>query len=365
MKNEERIKMDTFEANIRVVGVGGGGTNAINRMVSLDVKGVEFIGINTDAQALRGCEADVLIPIGANLTRGLGAGNDPLIGREAAEEDRERIRSVLSDSDMVFVTAGKGGGTGTGAAPVVAGVAKGLGALTIGVVTRPFSFEGRRRAAQAEEGIALLKENCDTVIIIPNDRLLEESEERLSLLDAFRKADDVLRQGVQGITDLIVVPGLINVDFADVKRILSTGGSALMGIGRSDGDDRARQAAINAVTSPLLETSIEGAQGVLLSISGGKDTSLYEVNQAAETIAEAVDPDARIIFGAVVNESLEEYMQVTVVAAGLSGESRQILKIARSSKDREEKKQEKKETPESVVTFAEDDLDIPTFLRNR
>ena len=307
----------TYLAVIKVVGVGGGGTNAVNRMIESGLKGVEFIAVNTDAQQLMMSEADYRVHIGEKLTKGLGAGSNPEIGQQAAEESRDKIREVLQGADMVFITAGKGGGTGTGAAPVIAEIAKEeIGALTVGVVTRPFAFEGRRRAVQAEEGIRKLKEKVDTLIIIPNDNLLQVADKKTSMIDAFKLADDVLRQGVQGITDLITVPGLINLDFADVKAIMKDAGSALMGIGMASGENRAVEAAQLAITSPLLEESIEGAKGILLNISGGPDLGLFEVNEAAEIISRAADPDANIIFGAVIDDALGDSVKVTVIAAG-------------------------------------------------
>ncbi|MHB8670558.1 MAG: cell division protein FtsZ [Acidimicrobiales bacterium] len=305
-----------YLAVIKVVGIGGGGVNAVNRMIDAGLKGVEFIAVNTDAQALLMSDADVKLDIGRELTRGLGAGSDPEVGRQAAEEHREEIDEVLKGADMVFITAGKGGGTGTGGAPVVAEVARSLGALTIGVVTRPFSFEGRRRAVQAEAGIQRLKEKVDTLIIIPNDRLLTVSNDKTSVLNAFKQADEVLLQGVQGITDLITTPGLINTDFADVKMIMSNAGSALMGIGYASGEGRALNAARNATSSPMLEASIEGARGILLTISGGSDLGLFEVNEAAEVIHGVAHPDANIIFGAVIDDSMGDEVRVTVIAAG-------------------------------------------------
>ncbi len=305
-----------YLAVIKVVGIGGGGVNAVNRMIDAGLKGVEFIAINTDAQALLMSDADVKLDIGRDLTRGLGAGSDPEVGREAAEAHRDEIEEVLKGADMVFITAGKGGGTGTGGAPVVAEIAKSIGALTIGVVTRPFSFEGRRRSVQAETGIQHLKERVDTQIVIPNDRLLTVSNEKTSVLNAFKMADEVLLQGVQGITDLITTPGLINTDFADVKMIMSNAGSALMGIGNASGEGRALQAARNAISSPLLEASIEGARGILLSISGGSDLGLFEVNEAAEVIHGVAHPDANIIFGAVIDDEMGDEVRVTVIAAG-------------------------------------------------
>ncbi|MBC7292582.1 MAG: cell division protein FtsZ, partial [Thermoleophilia bacterium] len=312
----------SYLAVIKVVGVGGGGTNAVNRMVDAGLKGVEFIAVNTDAQALLMCDADVKLHIGGKITRGLGAGANPEVGRAAAEESRDEIREVLKGADMVFVTAGKGGGTGTGGAPVIAEIARELGALTVGVVTKPFSFEGKKRAAQAEAGIEALSKKVDTLIIIPNDRLLQVVERRTSIIEAFKVADDVLRQGVQGITDLITVPGLINLDFADVRTIMRNAGSALMGIGVASGENRGVEAAKAAISSPLLECSIEGATGVLLNISGGPDMGLFEVNEAAEVIANAADAEANVIFGAVIDESLGDQMRVTVIATGFNRDRR-------------------------------------------
>jgi cell division protein FtsZ len=308
-----------YLAVIKVVGIGGGGVNAINRMIEVGLKGVEFIAINTDAQALLMSDADVKLDIGRELTRGLGAGANPEVGTQAADDHAEEIEEVLKGSDMVFVTAGEGGGTGTGGAPVVARVARSLGALTIGVVTRPFAFEGRRRANQAEEGIAALREEVDTLIVIPNDRLLSISDRAVSVLDAFKQADQVLLQGVSGITDLITTPGLINLDFADVKSVMSNAGSALMGIGSARGDDRAVAAAESAVSSPLLEASIDGAHGVLLSIAGGSDLGLFEINEAAALVAQAAHAEANIIFGAVIDDALGDEVRVTVIAAGFDG----------------------------------------------
>src|SRR4051812_7757049 len=305
-----------YLAVIKVVGIGGGGVNAVNRMIEVGLKGVEFIAINTDAQALLMSDADVKLDVGRELTRGLGAGANPDVGRQAAEDHREEIEEVLKGSDMVFVTAGEGGGTGTGGAPVVANVARSLGALTIGVVTRPFTFEGRRRAGQAETGIEGLRSEVDTLIVIPNDRLLSTGDRDVSAMDAFKGADQVLLQGVQGITDLITTRGLINLDFADVKAVMSNAGSALMGIGRARGEDRAEVAAQQAISSPLLEASMDGAQGVLLNISGGSDLGLFEINGAAELVAEAAHPEANIIFGAVIDDSLGDEVRVTVIAAG-------------------------------------------------
>jgi cell division protein FtsZ len=305
-----------YLAVIKVVGIGGGGVNAVNRMIEEGLKGVEFIAINTDAQALLMSDADVKLDVGRELTRGLGAGANPDVGHKAAEDHREEIEEVLKGADMVFVTAGEGGGTGTGGAPVVAQVARSLGALTIGVVTRPFGFEGKRRAAQADAGIDRLRSEVDTLIVIPNDRLLSISDRHVSVLDAFKAADQVLLSGVQGITDLITTPGLINLDFADVKSVMSGAGSALMGIGSSRGDDRSVAAAEMAISSPLLEASIDGAHGVLLSIQGGSDLGLFEINEAAQLVANSAAPDANIIFGAVIDDALGDEVRVTVIAAG-------------------------------------------------
>ncbi|MEB3071033.1 cell division protein FtsZ [[Mycobacterium] vasticus] len=305
-----------YLAVIKVVGIGGGGVNAVNRMIEQGLKGVEFIAINTDAQALLMSDADVKLDVGRDSTRGLGAGADPEVGRRAAEDAKDEIEELLRGADMVFVTAGEGGGTGTGGAPVVATIARKLGALTVGVVTRPFSFEGKRRSNQAENGINSLRESCDTLIVIPNDRLLQMGDAEVSLMDAFRSADEVLLNGVQGITDLITTPGLINVDFADVKGIMSGAGTALMGIGSARGDGRALKAAEVAINSPLLEASMEGAQGVLMSVAGGSDLGLFEINEAASLVQEAAHPEANIIFGTVIDDSLGDEVRVTVIAAG-------------------------------------------------
>ncbi len=308
-----------YLAIIKVVGIGGGGVNAVNRMIEVGLKGVEFIAINTDAQALLMSDADVKLDIGRELTRGLGAGANPDVGGRAAEDHAEEIEEVLKGADMVFVTAGEGGGTGTGGAPVVARIARSLGALTIGVVTRPFSFEGARRKKAADEGIERLREEVDTLIVIPNDRLLQISDRNVSVMDAFRQADQVLLQGVSGITDLITTPGLINVDFADVKAVMSNAGSALMGIGSARGEDRAIAAAEMAVSSPLLEASIDGAHGVLLSVAGGSDLGIFEISQAAGMVADAVHPEANIIFGAIIDDALGDEVRITVIAAGFDG----------------------------------------------
>ena len=313
------MAVQNYLAVIKVVGIGGGGVNAVNRMIEVGLKGVEFIAINTDAQALLMSDADVKLDVGRDSTRGLGAGANPDIGKKAAEDHAEEIEAAIKGADMVFVTAGEGGGTGTGGAPVVARIARSLGALTIGVVTRPFKFEGRSRSNQADAGIQALREEVDTLIVIPNDRLLSISDPNVSLLDSFRQADQVLHQGVSGITDLITTPGLINLDFADVKSVMSDAGSALMGIGSARGEHRAAVAAEAAVSSPLLEASIEGARGVLLSISGGSDLGLFEINEAAGLVSDAVHPDANIIFGAVIDDALGDEVRVTVIAAGFDG----------------------------------------------
>ena len=337
-------------ARIKVIGVGGGGSNGINRMIEAGLKGAEFIAVNTDAQALAMSKATHKLQIGEKLTRGLGAGANPEIGNKAAEESREILAKALKGADMVFVTAGMGGGTGTGAAPIVAEVAKEIGALTVGVVTKPFSFEGRKRQAQAEKGIAALKDKVDTIITIPNDRLLQVVDKKTPFLEAFKVADDVLRQGVQGISDLILVPGLINLDFADVKTVMSNAGSALMGIGTASGEGRAVAAAKQAISSPLLETSIDGAKGVLLSISGGPSLGLHEINEAAEVIAQAADPEANFIFGAVIDESLGEDVRITVIATGFEGRRPSRESIFDGI---------------DIRPFDDDHLDIPTFMRKK
>ena len=318
-----------YLAVIKVVGIGGGGVNAVNRMIEEGLKGVEFIAINTDAQALLMSDADVKLDVGRELTRGLGAGANPEVGSRAAEDHREEIEEVIKGADMVFVTAGEGGGTGTGGAPVVANVARSLGALTIGVVTRPFGFEGKRRAAQAELGIERLRSEVDTLIVIPNDRLLSISDRHVSVLDAFKAADQVLLSGVQGITDLITTPGLINLDFADVKSVMSGAGSALMGIGSARGDDRSVAAAEMAISSPLLEASIDGAHGVLLSIQGGSDLGLFEINEAAQLVSNSAAPEANIIFGAVIDDALGDEVRVTVIAAGFDEAGNSRARLAR------------------------------------
>src|SRR5436189_337548 len=317
-----RDQSGNFLAVIKVVGVGGGGTNAVNRMVDAGLTGVEFIAVNTDAQALMMSDADMKLHLGSAATRGLGAGAAPPVGLAAANESRDELKESLKGADMVFVTAGEGGGTGTGGAPVVAELARELGALTVGVVTKPFAFEGRRRSQQAELGIDNLRDRVDTLIVIENDRLLQVVEKQTSVVDAFRMADDILRQGVQGITDLITVPGLVNLDFADVRTIMREAGSALMGIGTASGDNRAAEAARAAVSSPLLESSIEGATGILLNITGGPDIGLFEVNEAAEVVTGAADQNANVIFGAVIDDSLGGEVQVTVIATGFGGQGR-------------------------------------------
>ncbi len=335
-------------ANLKVVGVGGGGTNAVNRMIQAGVKGVEFICINTDAQSLNLSLAPAKIQIGQSLTRGLGAGANPEIGQKAAEESRGDILEHLKGADMVFITAGMGGGTGTGGTPIVAQAAKEVGALTVGVVTKPFSFEGRRRMAVALEGIEKLRESVDTLIVIPNDRLLQVVDQNASILDAFKVADDVLRHGVQGISDLVCVPGLINLDFADVRTVMMDTGSALMGIGVASGENKAREAAMQAIASPLLEATIEGAKGVLMNVTGGPDLGIFEVNEAAEIIMQAADPGATIIFGAVINEEFDDTIQITVIATGFDGSSpRRALRA--------------KEAPLKIEP--REILDVPTFLR--
>jgi cell division protein FtsZ len=370
-------------AIIKVIGVGGGGNNTVNRMIEHGVQGIEFIAVNTDAQALNLSKAEVKIQIGEKSARGLGAGANPEVGKKAAEESKEQIKAALQGADMVFVTAGMGGGTGTGAAPVIAQIARDLAALTVGVVTRPFTFEGRKRSTQATGGISAMKEAVDTLIVVPNDRLLEIVDKSTPMLEAFKEADNVLRQGIQGISDLIAVPGLINVDFADVKTIMSNKGSALMGIGMASGENRAAEAAKKAISSPLLETPIDGAQGVLLNITGDSNLSLYEVQEAAEIVASASDQELNMIFGSVINENLKDEILVTVIATGFNEEVIQP-KPTRPSYGQPQKQQPmsgtgtvkrepKREEPPVVEQQprnnppqqGEDMLDIPTFLRNR
>ena len=347
-------------AKIKVIGVGGGGGNAVNRMIEAGIKNVEFIAVNTDRQALQLSKASTKIQIGEKLTRGLGAGANPDIGAQAAEESRTEVAEALRGADMVFVTAGMGGGTGTGAAPIVAGTAKEMGILTIGVVTKPFTFEGKKRLAQAERGIESLKGKVDTLVVIPNDKLLQVIDRKTSIIEAFRMADDVLRQGVQGISDLIAVPGLINLDFADVKTIMLDRGMAHMGIGRASGENRAEDAAKQAIQSPLLETSIEGARGVIINITGGSDVGLHEANTAAELVQRSADPEANIIFGSVTDDSMGDEIQITVIATGFENEDEKVQKAT----DIVNKAWERKMNPiSSSESNNSNELDIPTFLR--
>jgi len=375
-------------ARIKVIGVGGGGSNAVNRMMDEGIQGVEFISVNTDAQALMLSKASVRVRLGDKLTRGLGAGGDPEVGRKAAEETADELYNVLKGSDMVFVTAGMGGGTGTGAAPIVSQIAKESGALTIGVVTRPFTFEGMRRQQSAEQGIGKLKEHADTLIVIPNDRLLQLADKRASLQDSFRMADEVLHQGIQGISELITTPGLINLDFADVRTIMGEGGAALMAVGKGEGDERSRKAAEQAISSQLLDITIDGARGVLFNITGGPSLTLFEVNQAAAIIRETSHPDVNLIFGAVIDPNMGDEVRITVIATGFErgGLPRRILERPTTTRRTEEPSQPMhyirpmenvsvsaapqskadeghKSTPSAA--YGSDDLDIPTFLRNR
>jgi cell division protein FtsZ len=374
-------------ARIKVIGVGGGGNNAVNRMIEGGVQGVEFIAVNTDAQALNLSKAEIKMQIGAQLTKGLGAGANPEVGRKAVEESRRQLEDVLKGADMVFVTAGMGGGTGTGAAPAIAEISRELGALTIGVVTRPFGFEGRKRAANAANGIELMSQAVDTLIIVPNDRLLQIVDKRTPMIEAFREADNVLRQGVQGISDLIAVPGLINLDFADVKTIMSNQGTALMGIGVAKGEGRAVEAAKKAISSPLLETSIDGAQGILMNITGGKDLSLYEVQEAADLVASAADKELNMIFGSIINENFKNEIMITVIATGfvdkmartrtISSTSQVAKEAQKRSTGQSQPQRERSREREQFIQEepvhdnggygqeSEDSLDIPTFLRNR
>jgi cell division protein FtsZ len=353
-----RDQTGSYLAVIKVVGVGGGGTNAVNRMIEAGLRGVEFIAVNTDAQALLMSEAEQKIHIGATRTRGLGAGADPAVGEEAALESRDELKEALKGADMVFVTAGEGGGTGTGAAPIIAEIARDdLKALTVGVVTRPFGFEGKR-GDQAQTGILNLREKVDTLIIIPNDRLLQVVQKQTSVVEAFRQADEILRQGVQGITDLITVPGLVNLDFADVRTIMTDAGSALMGIGEAAGENRAAEAARMAVSSPLLEASVEGATGILLNITGGSDLGLFEVNEAAEVVTGAADLNANVIFGAVIDAAADSTVRVTVIATGFD------KSLRRERRDREEREPEREPVSEGFQV-PEDVLEVPSFLRRR
>jgi cell division protein FtsZ len=358
------VESGSYLAVIKVVGVGGGGTNAVSRMVDAGLRGVEFIAANTDAQALQMSEADIKLTIGHELTKGLGAGANPEIGFGAAAESRDDIKEALKGADMVFVTSGEGGGTGTGAAPVIAEIAKSeIGALTVGVVTRPFEFEGSQRARQAEEGIERLREVVDTLIVIPNEKLLAIVERRTSMLDAFREADNVLRQGVQGITDLITIPGLINLDFADVRTIMADAGSALMGIGTGSGESRAADAAREAISSPLLEESVDGATGLLLNITGGRDLGLFEVNEAAEIIANAADPNSNIIFGAVIDEAQGDEVRVTVIATGFDHRGRG-LRGREAGRPRPRDRGPRIDAGQrSSLEIGDDEIDIPPFLR--
>lgn len=356
----------SYLAVIKVVGVGGGGSNAISRMVDAGLRGVEFIACNTDAQALQACDADVKIGIGHNLTKGLGAGANPEIGAGAAAESRDEIKEALKGADMVFVTCGEGGGTGTGAAPVIAEIAKQeIGALTVGAVTKPFEFEGKRRMAAAEEGVQKLRDQVDTLIVVPNEKLLHVVERQTTILEAFREADDILRQGVQGVTDLITVPGLINLDFADVRLVMHEAGSALMGVGVGSGENRAVEAARNALTSPLIEEKIDGAKGVLLNITGGEDLGLFEVNEAARLVMETADPNANIVFGAVVDSMMKEECRVTVVATGFEG----FEMIARAPQiTRREVKRRDTGASEAApalgdLRVSDSDIDVPDFLK--
>jgi cell division protein FtsZ len=358
-----RDQSGNYLALIKVVGVGGGGSNAVNRMVDAGLTGCEFIAINTDAQALLMCDADVKMPIGSDVTRGLGAGADPSVGRAAAEESRDELKEALKGADMVFVTAGEGGGTGTGAAPIVAKLAQEIGALTVGVVTKPFSFEGRRRAEVASRGVDELRDEVDTLIVIENDRLLQVVEKRTSILDAFTMADDVLRQGVQGITDLITIPGLVNLDFADVRTIMNEAGSALMGIGSAAGENRATEAARIAVSSPLLESSIEGATGILLNVTGGPDIGLFEVNEAAQVVTSAADQNANVIFGAVIDDGLRDEVRVTVIATGF-GPTRTRRRRRAEEPAEEGREGEQREPQSDRFELTDDVLEVPSFLRD-
>jgi cell division protein FtsZ len=340
-------------AAIKVVGVGGGGSNAVNRMISAGLRGVEYVAVNTDAQALALSSADKKIHIGAKVTKGLGAGGDPGLGRQAAEESKDELHDTLAGADMVFITAGMGGGTGTGGAPIIAELAHDLGALTIGVVTRPFAFEGKRRATAADDGIKNLKQKVNTLITIPNDRLLQIIDRQATVIEAFRTADDVLRQGVQGVSDLITIPGLINLDFADVRTVMAEAGSALIGIGVAQGDDRASKAAQAAINSPLLETSMQGARGVIINVTGGTDMGLLEVSEAAQVVREAADPEANIIFGAVIDEKARDEIRITVIATGFDA----VRRVEESVTTTDDRLRE----PVKLI----DDLDIPAFLRRR
>jgi cell division protein FtsZ len=359
-----RDQAGNYLALIKVVGVGGGGSNAVNRMVDAGLSGVEFIAVNTDAQALLMCDADVKMPIGSDVTRGLGAGADPAVGKAAAGESRDELKEALKGSDMIFVTAGEGGGTGTGAAPIVAQLAQELGAITVGVVTRPFSFEGRRRAEVASIGVDELRDHVDTLIVIENDRLLQVVEKRTSIVDAFKLADDVLRQGVQGITDLITIPGLVNLDFADVRTIMSEAGSALMGIGVASGEGRATEAARAAVSSPLLESSIEGATGILLNVTGGPNIGLFEVNEAAQVVTSAADQNANVIFGAVIDDNLGDEVRVTVIATGFGAARLRRRRRAEEPAEAAPEAESPREVPAERFEVSDEILEVPSFLRD-
>jgi cell division protein FtsZ len=359
-----RDQSGNYLALIKVVGVGGGGSNAVNRMVDAGLGGCEFIAVNTDAQALLMVDADVKMPIGSDVTRGLGAGADPNVGKAAADESRDELKEALKGADMVFVTAGEGGGTGTGAAPIVARLAQEIGALTVGVVTKPFSFEGRRRGEIASRGVDELREEVDTLIVIENDRLLQVVEKRTSIVDAFTLADDVLRQGVQGITDLITIPGLVNLDFADVRTIMNEAGSALMGIGTAAGENRATEAARSAVSSPLLESSIEGATGILLNVTGGPDIGLFEVNEAAQVVTSAADQNANVIFGAVIDESLRDEVRVTVIATGFGPAKVRRRRRAEEPADESREHEGQREQAAERFEVTDDVLEVPSFLRD-
>ncbi len=362
------MESGSYLAVIKVVGVGGAGTNAVNRMVDAGLRGVEFVAANTDAQALQMCDADIKLNIGHELTKGLGAGANPDVGQGAAAESRDDIKEALKGADMVFVTAGEGGGTGTGAAPVIADIAKNeIGALTVGVVTRPFNFEGAQRGRQAQEGIEKLREFVDTLIVIPNEKLLAIVERRTTILEAFKEADNVLRQGVQGITDLITIPGLINLDFADVRTIMTNAGSALMGIGTSSGENRAGEAAKTAISSPLLEESVEGATGILLNITGGHDLGLFEVNEAAEIVQSAADSNSNIIFGAVIDDGMQDEVRVTVIATGFDRgrATRGAGTTSRGSRGRRDREVTFDDRQRTSLEIRDDEIDIPAFLKDR
>ena len=363
---DNNITMMDGTATIKVIGVGGAGNNAVNRMIESGIKGVDFIAVNTDRQALQQSKANTKIQIGEKITRGLGAGANPDIGAQSAEENKSEVAEILRGADMVFVTAGMGGGTGTGAAPIVASIAKEMGILTIGVVTKPFTFEGKKRLSQAERGIESLKGKVDTLVVIPNDKLLQIIDRKTSIIEAFKMADDVLRQGVQGISDLIAVPGLVNLDFADVKTIMLNQGMAHMGVGRASGENRAEDAAKEAIQSPLLETSIEGAKGVIINITGGEDLGLHEVNTAAELVQRSVDPEANIIFGTVTDPSMQDEIQITVIATGFEKNENDISSIGVDNIVSKTWEKKINSIPSSSdVSSSQNDLDIPSFLRKK